>query len=77
VNFVSHAGGDWQMYCDDKAHDFNDPKVLKNDLALVHVAHLLAKDGTLEEIADLPIDVGAERDYVGGPWIRFEDKDDD
>lgn len=63
------------MYCDDKAHDFADPLVLKNELGLVHVDHLIKQDSTLGELADLPVDMGAERGNVGGPWIRFHDSD--
>ena len=75
VNFVSHAGGDWQMYCDDKAHDFTDPLVLQNDITSVHVEHLVAKDSTLIELADLGVNMGAERGTVGDPWVRFDDFD--
>ncbi|MEN9984340.1 MAG: hypothetical protein RI918_2309, partial [Pseudomonadota bacterium] len=51
--------------------------VLKNDLKLVHISKLLLNDPSLNEIADLPIDTGAEREYVGGLWTRFADKDDE
>lgn len=77
VLFVSHAGGDWQMYCDWRNHDFSDPVVLKNDLALVHIAHLLARDPTLAELSDLPADMAAERKFIGDPWERYEDADND
>ena len=76
VLFVSHAGGDWQMYCHWKNHDFDDPQVIANDLTLAHVSHLIARDPTLEAIADLPVDMGAERQFVGGTWERYEDRDD-
>jgi hypothetical protein len=77
VGFVSHAGGDWQFYCSDRNHDFSDPQALKNELRLVHVAHLVASDASLNEVADLPIDMGAERARAGAPWTRFVDKDDE
>lgn len=76
VLFVSHAGGDWQMYCHWTNHDFADEQVLRNELMPVHIAHLVALDPTLDEVADLPPDMGAERERVGGPWQRYEDKDD-
>lgn len=75
VLFVSHASGDWQMYCHWKNHDFEDPADLEA-LSVVHVAHLLALDSTINELADLPVDMGAERTHVGATWQRYEDKDD-
>lgn len=77
VLFVSHAGGDWQMYCDDANHDFEDELAMKNELVVVHVVHLLAQDATLNEIADLPVDMGAERSHVGSSWVRFENADEE
>jgi hypothetical protein len=77
VRFVSHAGGDWQMYCHDSRHDFADAAAMKRDLVVVHVAHLVARDATLNDVADLPVDTGAERSCAGGAWTRFEDRDDD
>jgi hypothetical protein len=77
ILFVSHAGADWQMYCDDKNHDFDDTLAMKRDLILVHVSHLLAIDPSLNAIADLPIDMAAEREAVGSSWMRFSNSDDD
>ena len=77
VLFVTHAGGDWQMYCHWKNHDFSSQEVQKNELCLVHVEHLLAQDQTLTLLADLPIDMGAERSALGAAWTRYEDKDDE
>lgn len=65
------------MYCRDTNHDFGDEAALKDELVVVHVAHLLARDPTLNEISDLPVDMGAERAHVGDSWTRFEDTDDD
>lgn len=64
------------MYCRDTNHDFEDEEAMKKELLLVHVAHLLAQDATLNEISDLPIDMGAERSHVGGSWNWFENADD-
>jgi hypothetical protein len=77
ILFVSHAGGDWQMYCDDKNHDFDDVLAIKRDLVLVNVSHLLATDPSLNVIADLPIDMAAERETVGSCWTQFSNSDDD
>jgi hypothetical protein len=76
VLFVSHAGNEWQMYCSDKNHDFDDDVAMNRDLTVVHIAHLLAQDPSLNEVADLPADQGAEREAVGAKWIIFEDVDD-
>jgi hypothetical protein len=77
VRFVSHAGGDWQFYCHDENHDFSNQEVLENDLKLVHVSQLLLNDSSLNEVADLPINMGADREFVGGLWTRFSDEDDE
>lgn len=77
VLFVSHAGGDWQMYCHWKNHDFNDPNTLKNELKLIHVAHLVSRDPSLNEVSSLPVDMGAERETVGDSWHYFSDSDDE
>lgn len=77
ILFVSHAGGDWQMYCHYRNHDFDDDRAIKEELVIAHVAHLVARDPTLNEVADLPIDMGAERVQVGDAWTRYEDKDED
>ena len=73
---ASHAGGDWQLYCGWDAHDFNDDVAMRNELRLVHVAHLLVSDPSLADLADLPVDMGAERAARGLPWVRYEDKDE-
>lgn len=77
VLWVSRAGGDWQMYCHWSNHDFDSPETLTRELALVHVAHLVAMDSTLEDVVDLPVDMAAERQFVGGEWERYEDRDDE
>ena len=74
---VSHAGGDWQMYCSFEAHDFDSEAAMAKELTVVHIAHLTRMDPTLEQIADLDVDTGAERTCVGGAWTRFADRDDD
>lgn len=77
VLFVSHAGGDWQMYCHDSAHDFENKDRMDRELIVVHIGHLLAKDPTLYAVANLPKDMGAERVAVGEAWCMFDDSDDD
>jgi hypothetical protein len=76
VLFASHAGGDWQMYCHYNNHDFGDEDHLEREMRLVHIVHLVARDPSLNELADLPVDMGAERLAIGAQWQRFEDLDD-
>ena len=76
VLFVSHAGNDWQMYCRAENHDFEDEAAMKRDLVLVHIKHLVSYDPTLDALSNLPVDMGAEREYIGAQWTTFEDSDD-
>lgn len=62
VLLVSHEDGDWQFLCGE-GHDKNEkPKV-------VCVSHLVERDPTLNEIADIPEDYEAERSHLGADWI--------
>jgi hypothetical protein len=53
-------------------------------LALIKCSYAVIELKSLEvgsacpelSVADLPVDMGAERVLVGGPWERYEDKDD-
>lgn len=73
---VSHAGGDWQMYCSWDGHDFASPNIAQ-ELKVVHVAHLIARDPALESLAELPIDQGAERASTEADWEYFDDSDEE
>ena len=68
VLLVRHdENGDWQFLCGED-HAVNErPR-------LVGIIHLLERDPSLNEIADLPIDSAAERSIVGGEWIRTKSK---
>jgi hypothetical protein len=48
------------MYCHWKNHDFNSPKIT-GELKVVHGAHLVAQDPTLQLVADLPVDMGGRK----------------
>ena len=72
---VSNAGADWQMYCGFENHDFESQAAMAEELVVVHVLHLAKLDPTLEELADLATDMGAERPAVGAAWVRFPDSD--
>lgn len=39
--------------------------------------HVIDRDPTLTELADLPLGWYAERDKVGEPWVRREREPDD
>lgn len=77
VRFVSHAGGDWQFYCHDSQHDFDDEAHLRAQICVAHLGHLLERDASLHELADLDVDMGAERASLNTPWQRFANADDD
>lgn len=72
---VSHAGGDWQMYCSWDGHDYSAEDVHQK-LKLVAIRHLVERDSTLREVLQVPVDVGAERASIEQSWIYFEDRDD-
>jgi len=42
-----------------------------NDIRVVGVGHLVERDPTLNECADLPNGFEAERSTVGAPWLRI------
>lgn len=61
VLYVSHDGdGDWQFVCGD-SHDDSEPK-------LVCIEHVLERDSTLHEVANLKCNHTAERETVGADW---------
>lgn len=63
VLFVSHSMcGEWQFHCGN--NDF----AAKN-IMLVPLANMLDCDSTLDDIADLPLNSSATRQYVGDEWI--------
>ena len=65
ILFVCHEGGDWQFLCGGN-HDVNElPKV-------VCIGHLLERDSTLNEVADLPVDWEAERTATGEQWVKIK-----
>ena len=64
VLFVSRPDGDWCFLCgaehEDKAANYR----------VVGRGHLLDRDKSLNELADLPSDWEAERGSIGGAWVR-------
>lgn len=64
ILLVDRHDGDWQFLCGNTDHpDTTEPHH-------VCVGHLLDRDGTLHEIADLPPEWEAERSSEGSTWIR-------
>ncbi|TXJ06746.1 MAG: hypothetical protein E6Q25_08605 [Acinetobacter sp.] len=77
VRWVSHAGGDWQMYCHVDAHDFSDESTdFEQNIQLTPMAQLLKYDADLQQLYDLAIDKGAYRDSVDTVWQYFDDVDE-
>ncbi len=72
---VTHANGEWQMYCHWDNHAFGDERVEREELVVATAGHLVALDPTLDQVADLPVDMGAERSERGFLWSRFDDSD--
>lgn len=56
--------GDWIM-----AYGRDDHEQSAQDWGVIHLAHLLDCDATLNAIADLRADERAERNAVGEPWV--------
>jgi hypothetical protein len=72
ILLVSHdEEGDWQFLCGTT----NEP----SECVLVCLREMLARDGTIAQVADLPAGWMAERPNVGAAWIRAENEqiDDD
>lgn len=70
ILLVSREGGDWQCLCG-ASHSLGElPKV-------VGLNHLVDRDPSLLELADLPDDWEAERATVGERWIRMRASSDE
>ena len=61
VLYVCRADGDWQFLCGNDDH-YGKPHV-------VGVGHLTARDPSLNQLAELKPDWGAEREEVGAEWV--------
>lgn len=63
ILWVYHdADGDWQF--------IDDGPTEQEDIALVHLGHLVGADTSLAELADLPLGWMASRPATGDPWSR-------
>jgi hypothetical protein len=71
VTYVSHDAEDWaRQFLGDSMSDGGGPVI-----TCLH--HLIDKDPSLVELADLPIGWYAERSSIGEPWIRRQRTPDD
>ena len=63
ILLVGHdEGGDWQFLCG--------TSIEPGDVALVSLGSMLARDGSLARVADLPEGWTASRAGTDGPWLR-------
>jgi hypothetical protein len=63
VLLVAHDDGDWQFLCGGDHGATELPRV-------IGVEHLVSRDSSLEEVADLPENAEAERTSPAAPWRR-------
>jgi hypothetical protein len=67
ILYVSHEYDDeegeiWQFHCGNDDYDMN-------KMLLVSLGDVLSLDGSLSELADLPLNKVARRKHVGDEWI--------
>ncbi len=63
LRVVHDNDGDWQFLTGDQ---------MPEDIAIVALEELIRRDKTLNEVFDLEYGEGADRGYIGGPWVRSE-----
>lgn len=64
VLYVCREDGDWQFLCGQGDHPASSEPVV------VGVGHLVEKDPSLNQLANLPMNWEAERGSIGDAWIR-------
>jgi hypothetical protein len=64
ILLIVREGEDWQFMCGGSDHGG------EGDCKVVGVGHLIDRDPTINECADLPDGFEAERKSVGKRWIR-------
>jgi hypothetical protein len=64
VLLVANEDGDWSFTCGQADHGGSE------DYRVVGVGHVVERDPSLNECADLPSGFEAEREAVGKPWLR-------
>lgn len=61
LKVVHDEDGDWQFLTGDQ---------MPEDIKIVALEEIIKQDTTLNEVFDLEYDEEAERDFIGGKWIR-------
>lgn len=64
VLYVTRPEGDWCALCGDDHPDG------ASSYRVVGLNHVLQQDRTVAEVLDLAPNEEAEREVVGGPWVR-------
>lgn len=64
ILLIVHEDSDWMFMCGKGDHGGSD------DCHVVGVGHLVERDPSINECADLPSGFEAERKAVGEPWLR-------
>ena len=64
ILLVSRSGGDWSFLCGAEHED------TAENYRVVGKGHILDRDATLNELADLGSDWEAERASVSDAWVR-------
>ena len=67
------SDGDWQFLDDD--YDDDQPGS-EDDIALVHLAHIVERFPEVVLLADLPVGWTAQRDTADEPWTREREPSD-
>jgi Domain of unknown function (DUF4262) len=63
LSVVHDEDGDWQFLTNDQ---------LPEDIKIVALEQLILRDKTLNQVFDLEYGERAEREYIGGEWIRSQ-----
>jgi len=64
ILLIVHEDRDWSFMCGKSDHGGAE------DCHVVGVGHLVNRDPSIDECADLPNGFEAEREAVGKPWLR-------
>lgn len=63
ILLIVHNEEDWMFMCGDADHD-------PDDCHVVGIGHLIDRDPTINQCADLPNGFEVERLAIGTPWLR-------